>query len=181
MALKNTENSYGWVSRLLHWLVFALVAGLLAVGLYMTDQKFSPTILKLYGLHKGIGITVLALAVLRVVWTLSNTAPKMLGLEKPVEKLAARSVHGLLYLCLFIMPLSGWVMSSAAGYPVSVFGLFTLPNLVEPSKALHALVEEIHELTAYGFMALIAAHAGAAFLHHFKQKDRTLIRMIKGE
>jgi len=181
MSIKNTENSYGWVSRFLHWIVFVLVAGMLAIGLYMTDQKFSPDILKLYGLHKSIGITVLALAVLRVIWTLSNTAPKMLGLEKPWEKLAARSVHGLLYLCLFIMPLSGWVMSSTAGYPVSVFGLFTLPDLVGADKELHELTEEIHELTAYGFMGLIAAHAGAAFLHHFKKKDRTLIRMMKGK
>jgi cytochrome b561 len=181
MALKNTKTSYGWVSRFLHWFIFLAVAGMLAVGLYMEDQKITPDILKLYGLHKSVGITILALAVLRLIWAVSNTAPDMLGLEKPWEKLAARAVHGLLYLCLFLMPLSGWLMSSAAGYPVSVFGLVTLPNLVEPSKALHELAEETHELVAYGFMGLIAAHAGAAFLHHFKKKDRTLIRKIKGE
>jgi cytochrome b561 len=147
----------------------------------MEDQKISPDILKLYGLHKSVGITVLALALLRLIWALSNTAPKMLGLEKPWEKLAARGVHGLLYLCLFLMPLSGWVMSSAAGYPVSVFGLFTLPDLVGADKDLHELAEEVHEITAYAFMGLIAAHAGAALMHHFVKKDRTLIRMVKGE
>lgn len=181
MSLKNTQNSYGIVSRFLHWLIFLMVAGLLAVGLYMTEQDISPATLKLYGLHKSIGVTVLILALLRLVWALSNTAPKMLGLEKPWEKLAARGVHGLMYLCLLAMPLSGWLMSSAAGYPVSVFGLFTLPDLAAPSKDLHEIAEEIHELTAYGFMALIAAHAGAALMHHFVKKDRTLIRMVKGE
>ena len=181
MNLKNTENSYGIVSRFLHWLIFLAVAGMLAVGLYMTEQKISPDIIKLYGLHKSVGITVLALAFLRIIWVLSHTAPKMLGLEKPWEKLAARGVHGLLYLCLFLMPLSGWVMSSAAGYPVSVFGLFTLPDLVGADKGLYELAKEVHEITAYTFMGLIAAHAGAALMHHFIKNDRTLIRMIKGK
>ncbi len=181
MALKNTQSSYGAISRLFHWLVALLVFGLIAAGLYMTRQTPSPDIFKLYGLHKSVGITVLFLAVLRLIWRLANKTPKMLGLDRPWEKYAAHTVHGLMYLCLFLMPLSGWVMSSAAGIPVRVFDLFTLPDLVAAGNETRKLAQTVHEYTAYTLIFLILAHSGAALMHHFVKKDRTLVRMIKGE
>ena len=181
MEFKNTENSFGIVTRLFHWVMALMIIGIIAVGLYMSDLDPSPEAFKLYGLHKAFGIIILGLAVLRVCWTLTNKTPELLGLEKPIEKKFAKAAHGLLYLCMFIMPLSGWAMSSAFGYPVSVFDVVTLPPLIEKNKELGEIIEEVHEYVGFGLIGLIVAHAGAALMHHIVKKDRTLVRMFKGK
>lgn len=181
MSLKNTADSFGLVSRFFHWVMALLVIGLLAVGIYMTRQDPSPDVFKLYGLHKATGFIVLILAVLRLIWSLINTRPALLGLSTKLEKLSAHGAHILLYLCLFGMPLSGWAMSSAFGHPPSIFGLFTLPALMGQDKELGKLFGTIHEYMGYSLIALVCAHAGAALYHHIFKKDRTLLRMIKGK
>ncbi|MGE0754586.1 MAG: cytochrome b [Alphaproteobacteria bacterium] len=178
MQFKNTYLQYGAVAKFFHWLIFFMVAGLLVVGTIMSDMEFSPQMLELYGLHKAIGIMLLALVVLRVLWKMVNISPTLPDTLNAMQKLGAKSAHWLLYGLLVAMPLSGWAMSSAAGFPVSVFGLFTLPDLVGKSEDLHDFFEDAHEIMANGLMLLVGLHSLAALVHHFYYKDNVLRSML---
>ncbi len=178
MPLKNTPLEYGAVAKIFHWLMAAGIIGMLALGLYMGDLPLSPEKLKLYALHKAIGITLLALVFARILWRANHMVPALPEHMKRIEKLGAHLSHFGLYGLMLFMPISGWLMSSAAGFPVSVFGLFTMPNLIEKNTEQLELLKEAHELAAYLLIALITAHALAALLHHFYHKDTVLLRML---
>ena len=178
MALRNTDATYGSAAKWFHWLIFALIAVLLTVGFIMTDLENGPDKFKMYGMHKAFGICVLGLVFLRLVWKLINTSPALPDTLNRLQKMAARGLHWILYGLMFAMPLSGWAMSSAAGFPVSVFGLFTLPNLVSPDKALLEALKEVHETIAYAIIVLVSLHIIAALMHHFHYKDNVLRRML---
>jgi cytochrome b561 len=177
MNLKNSEQHFGVVAVVFHWLLAVFIIGLLAVGLYMISLPLGSLKLKLYGWHKGFGILVLTLVCLRILWRFYNINP-LLSLPS-LEKFAARFVHWLLYLLMLAMPLSGWAMSSAAGFDPSFFGLFTLPSLVSPNEELRELFALIHEYLAYSLIAVILLHSFAALKHHFYDRDDILTRMLK--
>ncbi|TAK75717.1 MAG: cytochrome b [Gammaproteobacteria bacterium] len=177
MLIKNTTQNYGIVAILFHWIMAILIIGMLALGLYMTGLPKSLEKFQLIGWHKEYGILILMLAVLRVAWRLSNLLPSLTTLPT-WERLAARLTHFLLYVAMFIMPLTGWMMSSAAGYSVSFFGLFTLPDLIGTNKDLAHTISEIHEYTAYALIALIILHVLAALKHYWIDKDNIMQRML---
>lgn len=178
MALGNTTETYGSASRGVHWFTVALIVAVFGLAWTMTEMANSPDKFRLYGLHKSIGATILALGLFRIVWTVVQPSPRVLGNPPRWQEISAKAVHGLLLLWLVVMPLSGWVMSSAGGHPVSVFGLFTLPNLVGVDREFAHTVKEGHELLANLGLFLIAAHVGAALWHHVVVKDGTLRRML---
>lgn len=178
MNWKNTDSAYGLAAKGFHWIVAVLVIGLLCLGLYMADLEPNPFKFNLYFWHKSFGIAVLALMLARLGWKLSNTRPEKLATHKPWEKTLASIAHALLYALAIAMPLSGWIMSSAKGFSVSVFGLFTLPDLVAENKAIGALMAEFHETAAWIVIALLALHIGGALKHHFIDRDSTLRRML---
>ena len=176
MRILNTNDRFGIVTILLHWVIATLMIGLLILGLYMVAMPISLEKLKFYGWHKEYGFLVLALAIFRIIWRVSNTTP---DLSLPfLEKLAAHSVHWIFYGFMFAMPISGWLITSAAGLPASFFGLFTLPNLVAPNEELRHLFQEAHEWLGYALIAVIGLHVAAALKHHFINKDNILRRMI---
>jgi len=176
MRIRNTETNYGFVAIFLHWVIAALMIGLLILGLYMVTLPISLEKLKLYGWHKEYGFLVLALALVRIVWRVSNITP---ALTLPAwEEFAARSVHWIFYGFMFALPLTGWLITSAAGLPASFFGLVTLPNIVGPDEALRQLFQEVHEWLGYALIAAIALHTAAALKHHFINKDTILRRML---
>lgn len=175
--LLNTQTDYGWPAKTLHWLIGLLIIGMLALGLTMGDFE-GDTRFALYGIHKSIGAIILGLVVLRLLWRWTNYNPLLPEDFSPLGRLAARGGHFLLYVCMLAMPLSGWVLSNAAGYPVSVFGWFNLPAIVGKNHDLHELAEEVHEWVAYGLIALIIGHIAAALYHHFIRKDLVLRRML---
>lgn len=177
MALKNASDSYGSLTKIFHWVVALLIITLLIVGNVMTDMENSPTKFEIYGIHKSTGILVLMLACMRLLWRLINVEPTHGHLAR-WQKFASYAVHYALYACMFLMPLSGWAMSSAAGRPVNFYGLFTLPDLVAPDKELAKILNERHEFIGWTIVALLAAHVGAALLHHFYYKDNILKRML---
>ncbi len=176
--IKNTESTYGSVAKSFHWLIFVLIAGLLAVGFLMTDMENGPDKFRIYGLHKSTGITVLMLALLRLGWKMANVTPLLPDGMRSLEKLAARAGHWALYALMIAMPLSGWLMSSAAGFSVSVFGVFTLPDLVAPDKMLKDTLSDLHELLGYAIIVMVSLHALAALLHHYYHKNNVLRRML---
>jgi cytochrome b561 len=168
---------YNLPSVALHWLTAA--AALLQVPLawYMIDQRMSPEKFANYALHKSIGVTIFALTALRLAWRTLHRPPAPVAM--PAWQLhASTATHWTLYMLLFAMPLTGWMNSSAANFPVSVFGLFTLPNLVSPDAALQETMESIHEWLSYLFIGLVLVHAVAALHHHAIARDATLARMV---
>src|SRR6185312_8715047 len=130
MIIKNTHNHYGIVAILFHWVIALVIIGLLAEGLYMVSLPISLQKLKLFGWHKEYGILVLALASLRLGWRLANQVPALPDTLPWWQKVASRAVHWAFYGFMFAMPVTGWLITSAAGLPISFFGWFTLPNLV---------------------------------------------------
>ncbi len=178
MLIRNTKSQYGVVAQLIHWVTAGLFAYMLYLGFTMVDMKYSPAMFEKYGLHKSLGATILAIAVLRLVWRLVNPSPALPDDTPKHEKLAAHGAHFLLYLLLFALPLSGWVMSSALGFPVEPFGQFKLPNLVEPDKALGELMKEVHFYLVWTFIVVASLHILGALKHHFIDKNNILKRML---
>ncbi|HEV2613616.1 MAG TPA: cytochrome b [Gammaproteobacteria bacterium] len=178
MLIKNTQTQYGIVNKFLHWLMALIIIGMLALGLYMSDLPISELKLRLYGIHKEFGILILMLVMFRIVWRIGNIVPLLPPTIPAWQKFAAHAVHWMLYGFMFAMPITGWLMTSAAGLPPSFFGLFTLPSLIAPNDALFKLFIEIHTWLAYGLIATFGAHVGAALKHQFINKDDVLRRML---
>lgn len=118
------------------------------------------------------------LVIVRLVWRLQNITPSLENLPR-WEAIAARLVHALFYILMFAMPISGWLMTSAAGLPVSFFGWFTLPDLISPNPENRIFLGEVHEWIAYTFIAIICAHTAAALKHYLINKDDIMKRMVK--
>ena len=176
MRIINTNDRFGIVTIFLHWVIAVLMIGLLILGLYMVAMPISLEKLKFYGWHKEYGFLVLGLAIIRVFWRLVNLTPE-LSLPR-WEEIAARSVHWIFYGFMFALPITGWLITSAAGLPASFFGLITLPNLVAPNEELRLLFQQVHQWLGYALIAVIGLHAAAALKHHFIDKDDILRRMI---
>lgn len=162
----------------LHWLIALLIFATFPLGVYMHDLPLSPDKLQLYSYHKWIGVTVFLLAVLRLSWRLAHRPPALPGTMPNWERLAATAMHWLLYALLFIVPLSGWLMSSAKGVQTVWFGVLPLPDPVGKDKELGELLEELHEGLNFLLLGAVLAHAGAALKHHFIDRDDVLARML---
>jgi len=181
MSLKNTHHSWGTVSQLLHWLTVVLILALAVIGLVMTELPRTPKYFWVYTLHKSFGISVLALLPLRLGWRLWAGAPRPVAGTPFWQHAIASVTHWLLYVLLLAVPLSGWVYDSASSLrPFRLFGLFEMPKLSGPDEVLAELAHSAHIGLFWIMIALVAAHAGAAFWHHLFQRDETLKRMLPG-
>lgn len=170
---------YSGVAIALHWLLALAIVGSFCVGVYMSDLPFSPSRLKLYNWHKWAGISILALSALRLLWRLTHRPPADLPMPR-WQQLAAHATHHLLYLLFFAVPLVGWAYSSAAGFPVVVFGLIPLPDFVPVSKPLAETLKEAHELLAWAMAVLVGLHVAGAVKHQLIDRDGLLARMLPG-
>lgn len=178
MTWRNTAERWSGVSIALHWLIALLILALAIIGLSMVEMPNSLDKLKVYALHKSIGLSVLALVVLRLGWRLAaGAAPPVPGTPRWQQRVAELT-HWLLYALMLAMPLSGWLYNSAANFPLRWFSLFSVPKLSGPDPVLKALAHQIHEYGFWLLAALVLLHAGAALWHHLAQRDRTLVRML---
>jgi cytochrome b561 len=176
MNTSPASSRYSFVAIALHWLLALLIVGTFCVGLYMHELPFSPTRLKLYNWHKWAGVTILALSALRLLWRLTHRPPA--DLPMPAwQRLAAHGAHWALYVLFFLVPLAGWAYSSAAGFPIVVFGVWPLPDFVAPDRALADVLKERHATLAFALAAVVALHIAAALKHHFIDRDGQLNRM----
>ncbi|MFZ1098637.1 MAG: cytochrome b [Steroidobacteraceae bacterium] len=178
MAIRNTPRRWGSVTQTLHWLIVALIVvqvtlAFIAEGLPLGERKLAT-----FAYHKSVGITIFALAIIRLAWRSANPTPELPGTLKPYERALARFTHAALYVLLFAMPLSGWMMSSARGFPVSWFGMFQLPDLVPKSKPLYQALVDTHAALACALGAVVALHIAGALKHHFVLRDDVLRRML---
>jgi cytochrome b561 len=177
MTLRNTTHRWGAVAQTLHWLIVALLILQITLALW-ADELHGVQKLAMLARHKSVGLTIMALALLRLLWRWMNPTPPLPPTLKPYERTLARGTHALLYVLLFALPLSGWTMSSARGFPVSWFGFFQLPDLVLKSKPLYEALVDTHEILASVLVALVVLHVAAALKHHFLLKDDVLRRML---
>ncbi len=170
---------YTRVAIALHWLIALMIIGAFTMGLVMTDMPgITPTKLKYFSWHKWTGVTILLLATLRLLWRLSHKAPAYPDTMPAWQMTAANALHGLLYVLMFAVPLSGYFYTLAAGVPVVYFGLFQLPVLIEPNAELKPVLKELHFWLNMGLAACVLAHLGAALKHHFIDRDGILQRML---
>jgi cytochrome b561 len=171
-----SSRCYTRTSIALHWFMALLIFSAFPLGVYMHDLPLSPTKLQLFSYHKWLGITILLAAAARLAWRVTHPAPAMLNMPR-WQAIAAHSVHHLLYVLLFAIPLSGWLMSSAKGFQTVWFGVLPLPDLVDKNKELGDLLKEVHETLNFGLLLLVGAHVAGALKHHFIERDDTLRRM----
>jgi cytochrome b561 len=169
---------YTRTAMLLHWLVAALILGMFGLGIYMADLPLSPQKLKLYSYHKWAGITVLLLALARLAWRIGHAPPPLPASQPQWQQLTAHAGHGLLYVLIFAAPLSGWMMSSALGFPVVWFGVLPLPDLIDKNKEIGELLKLVHRYLNYTFLVVVTGHALAAIKHQWLDRDGTLSRML---
>jgi cytochrome b561 len=172
-------TSYNMPAIVMHWLVALLIAATFPIAWIMVDmQDDSPEQLSLFSLHITIGVSVLMLTIARLANRVLRGVPAAPADTSTIVSKLTSVVHFALYALLFIVPMSGWVMSSAGGHDVSWLGLFTLPSIVVADDGLHETMEGVHETVANVLLGLIALHTAAALKHHFIQRDGVLARML---
>lgn len=174
-------SRYQGFSILLHWLLGVALIAVFAVGVYMADLPFSPQRLKLYNWHKWAGVVILLLSVLRLVWRVIHRPPALPAAITDAmpgwQLLAHKATHLGLYLLFFAVPLIGWAYSSAAGFPIVLFGLLPLPDFVPVDQALAELIKPWHQISAFAMAALVLLHVAGALKHALVDRDGLLQRM----
>lgn len=177
-AAPQRASGYTRTAVFLHWLIAVLILTGFTIGANMVDLRMSPEKVRLFSYHKWIGITVLGLALMRTVWRLTHAAPP----DEPMpawQRWLAHATHALLYLLMLIVPLMGWLYSSADGYTVVYLGLWPLPNLVPKDPALARVLVTIHTGLAWTLFYVVLLHVAGALKHHFIDRDATLRRMLR--
>jgi cytochrome b561 len=175
----NEAQSYTATAKWLHWLIAILIIIAWQLGSTMVEiEGLTPTKLRYFNWHKWLGVTIFAFVLVRLIWRATHAAPAS-NPNTPAwqEKLAALT-HVAMYALMVAIPVTGYLHSLAAGYPVVYLGLIPLPEVIGPDKALKELLEKTHEILADGLAVLFAAHVVAALKHHFFDRDDVLRRML---
>ena len=176
----NAMLRYSPPAIVLHWLLALLIFVTFPLGVYMHELPLSPDKLKLYSYHKWIGVTILMLASLRVMWRVTHIPPPLPDDMARWQRRTSQAVHGLLYVLIVAIPLSGWLMSSAKGFQTVWFGVLPLPDLVEKNRELGDLLSTVHQALNYTLLALVILHVGAALKHHIIERRPFMQRMGLG-
>jgi cytochrome b561 len=177
MPMRSEPTRWSTVAKTFHWLMALLILGNGAFAFWMDGLRPSLNKINMFALHKSIGITVLALFVLRLAWKMFDRRPP----DEPAprwQQIAAHTVHGLLYLLIVAIPLSGWAFNSAHGFPLQYFKQFNLPALVEKNEDLSNTLGTVHVYLFWLLLLVLVAHIGGALKHHFIDRDDTLRRML---
>ncbi len=176
--LRNTTDSYGLVSRALHWLLAALLLAVLVLGLVVDEMAKGPARTATMNWHQSLGFLVLVLVAARLLWRLANPVPRPEGTAF-ASRLAVL-MHWALYALMIAQPLSGWLLIQAEGHELALFGRVPLPTLMAESEPLEEVLEGLHG-SIWMLLAIAAlGHTAAALKHHFIDRDRTLVRMLRG-
>lgn len=173
----NTAERYGWVARLLHWVMALAIFSMFGLGLWMRElDYYSPYYKSAPDLHKSIGLVLLVVLVFRLIWKLVNKSPVHEDIT-PFERKASHFVHLILYPLLFVLMIAGYFISTADGRPILMFGAIEVPALVN-RKGLEAVAGIIHYYIAFVIIAVAVFHAFAALYHHFVKRDGVLLCML---
>jgi cytochrome b561 len=174
MQWRNTLSAHGVVARAFHWIIVAgIIAQYFLAEAGEHDEHGGP--FTAAGLHAAIGMTILLLAVLRLLWRAVDPHPAWPDSMKPRDIMAAKAVHAAFYGLLFALPITGWMLSSTENDPISFFGLFTIPHIVGASEDF---LEDTHEVLFNVLLGLAVLHVLAALKHHFIDRDNVLRSML---
>ena len=178
-SLINTKASFGWVSISLHWILAIALIAMYFVGDWMVDlDYYSKWYKDAPDLHRSFGVIIGLLMLARLLWNQLQTRPRHLDPNSVRMNWMASATHYLFYLLILVLVISGYLISTAKGQGIEVFGLFELPALLPDDADRGELAGKVHEYLGLGFIVLVAVHALAALVHHFFYKDRTLKRML---
>lgn len=172
-------EAYPAAIKSLHWLMALLIIGLWVVGQLMGDLPKGDFRAQVYGWHKGLGVVVLALVLLRLTWRLGAGVPTLPATMHGPERLAAHAGHILLYLLMILLPVDGILLSQTGGRAVMLLG-WPLPTLIGKNDGLHEMFEIGHAVMGWGLALLLLGHVGAALRHHYILGDAVLVRMLPG-
>ena len=176
---RSTADRYGIIARLLHWSMALLLMVLFALGWWATELTYyDPLYRVIPDLHRSLGVLAALLIVLRLAWQLADRKPDPAAGAGPWQRLAARSGHLMLYLLMVLVPISGYLMSTADGRSIDMFGMFEVPALLSPSSGREEWAGRAHYLLAFGGAWLVLLHIAAALKHQFIDRDGTLRKMI---
>src|SRR5471030_1635819 len=175
-----STDRYTGTAIALHWLTFALIACGFTLAVYMVDLPLSPAKLRYFSWHKWLGVSVFLIVLARLGWRFTHRPPALPESIAAWQQRAAGATHAMLYVLIVIIPLTGWLYSSAAGVPTVYLGLVQLPDLVAKDKMLADQLKWVHVTLNYTLLVLVVAHAGAALQHHFIARDDVLRRMLPG-
>lgn len=179
MQLKNSSSRYGLIAIVLHWVMALIVFGLFGLGLYMVELTYYDTWYRgSLELHKSIGMSLLLLWMGRVAWKRFNSEPKAVDPSAKFVNVSAKLVHGLLYILMLVLMVSGYLISTADGRGIEIFGLFNVPAIPFAIDNQEDIAGQIHEVLAWIIAGLATVHGLAALQHHFINKDSTLMRML---
>lgn len=162
----------------LHWLLALAMLGMVALGFTMHDLHLSPLKLRLFNWHKWAGVTLFLLALLRLAWRAGHAPPPLPATMSSLPRRAAGGLHLALYALMFLIPLSGWIMSSAKGFQTVWFGVLPLPDLLDKDVALGERLQQLHLTLNLLLLLLVAGHVGASLKHHLIDRDDILVRML---
>lgn len=169
--IRNNEKEYGTVAKFFHWLIALGIITLLSMGYIMEGRA-------VVNIHQLIGLTVLTFAVPRIIWKLMNRDPKLPDGLLKIEKIAAKTVQVLLYVCMFAMPISGWIMGTAYGL-IPHIGDFYMPFPgVGNDQELGNIFSNIHYCTSFALLGLFGMHVAGALKHTFIDKDPSVIKSM---
>jgi cytochrome b561 len=178
MLIRNNAERFGLVARTLHWLTLVLLIGSFSLAVSMVNMAFSPRKLEFYSWHKWVGVTIFFVVLLRLGWRLANPVPQQPpGMPGWQQRLAGLS-HAALYAILIVMPVTGWIMSSALNLPVVYLGLVHIPSPFGVDRALGETMKIVHLSLAVALLVLVTIHALAALYHHVVLRDDVLRRML---
>lgn len=179
MQLRNSPSRYGAVSLFLHWGVALAVFGMFALGLWMVGLGYyDPWRKAAPELHKSIGLVLFLLMVLRMVWRVVSPPPPATPNQGRPTRIAAVTVHLFLYLDIFLVMVTGYLISTADGVGISVFGLFEVPAAFSGIENQAERAGDIHLYLAWVLVVFSVLHGLAALKHHFVDRDATLVRML---
>ncbi|WP_243050076.1 cytochrome b [Dyella sp. RRB7] len=177
MSLRSNDRQWGSVAKFFHWTTALLIIGNGIFGLAMDLASSPMQKINWLALHKSIGLTVLALLLLRLLWRVGDRRPK----DEPAPRwqtIVAHAVHGVLYLLIAALPLSGWWFNSIAGKPLQFFKLFNLPALTTAHPELRHFAHGVHEKLFWILVVILVLHVAGAWKHHLLDRDNTLLRML---
>ena len=177
-AASRYQEKYDAFARILHWLVALLVAAQFVIGWTMPDVHRDTQPVGLIAWHLGVGATLIAAVVIRLLWRATHTPPPAPANLSGLQRVASRITHFLLYAALIAVPVLGWINASWRGWTIHVAGVLPLPRIADAQTPFGHPAGDIHSALAWVLFALIALHVAAALFHRVVLKDRVLERML---
>ncbi len=177
--LKNTVSEYGWVAIAIHWVMAITILGMFGLGWYMVDLSYYDSLYKtLPFIHKSIGILLACLFLFRFIWKLVNPSPGPVPGQSQFEQVAAKVVHWAFYFLITLIPISGYLISTADNSSINVFNVFKVPATITSIPEQEDNAGIVHKFLTYTLIAMVILHTAAALKHHFINRDQTLRRML---